>query len=292
MSEYLTFIEEHKGLSVEVDLEKYDLGMPVVLIEARNVRPDNYEIANLVRFSKVYSWNRRFLELLPESVLGEHINGFPLFDNLFWMDSFLPLEQRINGICLIARKMGRNTEGDISQAREIIFEQIEGLVKHAYGKIPFCGEHYRGPIGSLEKETYPSSLAKLKKLNEYKFNLCLENCYHELWSYDYITEKIFDCFKAKTVPVYLGCYNVEEHIPSELFIDLRRFRSIKELSEYLVQFPDDLFIKMTEMAYEWVQRSTWGDIRRLRNQFADYRQGSPSRGDGGVKMFSDYRLII
>ena len=65
MSEYLTFIEEHKGLSVEVDLEKSDLGMPVVLIEARNVRPDNYEIANLVRFSKVYSWNRRFLELLP-----------------------------------------------------------------------------------------------------------------------------------------------------------------------------------------------------------------------------------
>jgi|GEM_PF-4144563 len=55
MSEYLTFIEEHKGLSVEVDLEKSDLGMPVVLIEARNVRPDNHEISNLVRFKKIYS---------------------------------------------------------------------------------------------------------------------------------------------------------------------------------------------------------------------------------------------
>jgi hypothetical protein len=55
MSEYLTFIEEHKGLSVEVDLEKYDLGMPVVLIEARNVRPDNHEISNLGRFKKIYS---------------------------------------------------------------------------------------------------------------------------------------------------------------------------------------------------------------------------------------------
>lgn len=278
MSEYVSFIEEFPGLSVEVTAEKFDRGMPVVLIEARNVRPDNYDIRNLTRFSKVYSWNRRFLDLLPNSILSERIGGFPLFDNYFWLEHFIPVERRINGICLIARKMARNIEGDISHAREVVFDQIRGIQKHAYGKIPFCGEHFRGTIGASGKETYPSSLAKLQKLNEYKFNLCFENCFHELWSYDYITEKIFDCFKAKTVPVYLGCYNIQEHVPPDLFIDLRKYSSIDELSEHLAHFPDDTFTTMTERAYEWVKTCTWGDVQLLRAQLAAYQGSIPSRG--------------
>ena len=274
MSEYLSFIENFPNISVEVNPDKFDRDMPVLLIEACNVRPDNYEVRNLGRYSKIYSWNRRFLSLTSDILPGEAIGGFPLFDNRFWLESFIPIDQRIHGICLIARKMMRNVVGDISHAREVLFEQIKGVHKHAYGKIPFCGDHYIGPIGSSEKETYPSSLAKLRKLNEYKFNLCFENCFHELWSYDYITEKIFDCFRAKTVPVYLGCYNIEEHIPAELFLDFRSYGSIDQLSEHLAYFSDDTFHSMTERAYEWVRSSRWGDVGLLQTQLSSYSQAS------------------
>lgn len=270
MSEYVSFIEDFPGIAVEVCPDKFDKGLPVLLIEARNVRPDNYEVSNLARYSKVYSWNRRFLSILPKSIPSELIQGFPLFDNYSWLDEFRPVSERINGVCLIAKKWKREIEGDLSEAREVVFQHIHGVEKHAYGRVPFCGEFYRGAIGATAKEIYPSSMAKLKKLNEYKFNLCFENCYHELWSYDYITEKIFDSFRAKTVPIYLGCFNIEEHIPPELFIDFRKFRSVAELSEYLREFPDELFTEMTERAYTWVKQSTWGDLARLRRQLAKY----------------------
>lgn len=274
MSEYLAFIEEHSGLSVEFNSQLADRGMPILLVEARNVRPDNYDINNLSRFSKVYSWNRRFLSLLSPSIPTAVVSGFPLFDNHSWLDEFRPIKQRIHGMCLIATKMKRVIEGDISENRETVFAAIEGIEKHAFGRIPLCGEHYRGPIGTTRQDTYPSSLAKLKKLNEYKFNLCFENCYHPLWSYDYLTEKIFDSFRAKTIPIYLGCFNVEELVPTDLFIDFRRFESFEQLSDYLIHFPDDQFVDMTERAYEWVKRSSWGDVARLRQQLAEYRTPS------------------
>ena len=39
----------------------------------------------------------------------------------------------------------------------------------------------------------------------------------------WITEKIFDCFYAGTIPVYLGAPDVARWLPPECFIDMRRF---------------------------------------------------------------------
>ena len=39
----------------------------------------------------------------------------------------------------------------------------------------------------------------------------------------YMTEKIWDSFKAKTVPVYWGASNIEEYVPKNCFIDYRDF---------------------------------------------------------------------
>ena len=70
---------------------------------------------------------------------------------------------------------------------------------------------------------------KLEILRQYKFSLCLENTSFP----GYITEKIFDCFVAGVVPVYLGAPDILNHVPEGCFIDLRRFRNYIELSEYL-----------------------------------------------------------
>ena len=43
----------------------------------------------------------------------------------------------------------------------------------------------------------------------------------------YISEKIFDCFFAGTVPLYLGAPDIEDYIPADTFIDLRQFRELR-----------------------------------------------------------------
>ena len=71
--------------------------------------------------------------------------------------------------------------------------------------------------------------SKSETLAGYRFSLCFENSILKGW----ITEKIFDCFFAGTVPVYWGAPDVEEHIPPECFIDMRGFKDYQDLRTYL-----------------------------------------------------------
>jgi len=107
-----------------------------------------------------------------------------------------------------------------------------------------------GAHGSLVLDTYgvpampvPNycgrTADKQKTLSQYRFSLCLENDAHPLWSRGYVTEKIFDCFYAFTVPVYLGAADIEKHVPPECFIDLRKFSSLNELDAFLSALSDE-----------------------------------------------------
>lgn len=52
--------------------------------------------------------------------------------------------------------------------------------------------------------------------NKYKFVLCIENSYDD----GYITEKIFNCFFANTIPLYKGSKKIKNYINENRFIDL------------------------------------------------------------------------
>ena len=77
---------------------------------------------------------------------------------------------------------------------------------------------YRGRAGS-----------KADTLGGYTFALCFENMVIKGW----ITEKIFDCFYAGTVPVYLGAPDIDAYIPQDCFIDMRDFSDYDALRCYL-----------------------------------------------------------
>jgi hypothetical protein len=79
-------------------------------------------------------------------------------------------------------------------------------------------EAYRGPARS-----------KSATLGAYTFALCFENQVLKGW----ITEKIFDCFYAGTVPIYWGAPDIEDHVSKDCFIDMRQFAGYEELRGYL-----------------------------------------------------------
>jgi hypothetical protein len=52
---------------------------------------------------------------------------------------------------------------------------------------------------------------KRPTLEPYQFSIVLENSRHE----GYFTEKVVDCFVAKTVPIYWGCPDIHKHFNPE-----------------------------------------------------------------------------
>jgi len=70
---------------------------------------------------------------------------------------------------------------------------------------------------------------KIKLLSGFKFSLCFENCVAD----GYITEKIFDCFYARCVPIYLGAPNISDYIDKRCFIDFRDFANYESMISFL-----------------------------------------------------------
>jgi hypothetical protein len=84
--------------------------------------------------------------------------------------------------------------------------------------------------------------SKYEVLSQYRFSLCFENMAME----GYVTEKIFDCFYAGCVPLYLGAKNIQELIPSEAYVDCRQFSSWEALSAHVMNMSAQQFEDMRQ----------------------------------------------
>ena len=101
---------------------------------------------------------------------------------------------------------------------------------------------------------YPSYRGKITSkreiLKRYKFSICYENA-RDIPGY--ITEKLFDCFFAGCVPVYLGAPNVTDYIPEDCFIDKRKFSDYSGLFDYLNQMPEDDYLEYVHAIEEFMK---------------------------------------
>jgi hypothetical protein len=87
------------------------------------------------------------------------------------------------------------------------------------------------PLRTAVRQAYRGlANPKLETIGGYRFAICFENSILEGW----ITEKIFDCFYAGTVPIYWGPPDIERWIPPSCFIDMRQFRDYEQLREFLL----------------------------------------------------------
>lgn len=92
--------------------------------------------------------------------------------------------------------------------------------------------HYKHP----NHNTYRGRVKdKIQKLSHYKFSICYENM-HNIKGW--VSEKIFDSFKASCIPIYWGASNINDFVPADCFIDMRG-RSYDDLLARLVSFKQD-----------------------------------------------------
>lgn len=85
-----------------------------------------------------------------------------------------------------------------------------------------------GKCGELNCSRGGDSCYKMLDV-KYKFYLSFENSFCS----DYVTEKFFRILPIDVVPVVLGAADYKAYAPEETFIDVRNFRSPKDLAKYL-----------------------------------------------------------
>ncbi len=96
--------------------------------------------------------------------------------------------------------------------------------------------HYGRFMKNTELANDQGRKSKKEVIDRYKFVIAFENSCCP----DYVTEKFFDAFVSRSVPVYLGAPNVDEYAPGDhCYINVRDYASPEELAEHLTLLVQD-----------------------------------------------------
>lgn len=202
--------------------------IPAVLFlcEPASVLPNNYVRRYHKVFKHIYTWH----------------DG--LVDNKKYFKRFIPsmkpmIEDKVpfsrKKLCvLINSNKFSSYKGELYSARR---NAITFYQKHHPTEFDLYGHGWDKCKESVYKGTAQN---KTTTLNNYKFCICYENTANQP---GYITEKIFDCFAARCIPIYWGAPNITAYIPENCFIDRRNFSSDEAVYKYIKSIPEETFNK-------------------------------------------------
>ncbi len=124
------------------------------------------------------------------------------------------------------------------------------------------------------KNIFGSAWNKRVALNDYRFSFCSENSIQK----NYISEKFWDVVLTDTVPIYLGCSNIDEYIPSDYYINLNQYGNdidvmndlicdITKNSETLYKLYEPKIKELKRMLFNDERFNLWIKIKNLINDF-------------------------
>lgn len=110
--------------------------------------------------------------------------------------------------------------------------------------------------------------AKMKFLNDYKFNLCFENSSHA----GYTTEKLYEAYMFGTVPIYWGSTTIECDFNPKAFLNWHDYQDDDAFMEAIIEV--DTKPELYEQMYMEPLFNSWKepynkylDMNRFRNWF-------------------------
>lgn len=171
---------------------------------------------------------------------------------------FWSRKERLNRIVMI-----NGNHKPVSRDSELYSTRIEALAALAvFGKVDLYGRgwerwwsrnamwlpywRHRKMLMSIYKG---SCISKYEVLSQYTFALCFENMAMK----GYITEKIFDCLYAGSIPLYLGAKDISDLIPEEVYIDCRKFATWAEMHDRVMGMSDTEIRSMREAGRAFIQ---------------------------------------
>jgi hypothetical protein len=167
-------------------------------------------------FSRVYTWDDSLVD--GKTHFKFH---YPVWVPM--IEEITPFEEK--KLCtLVASNLKSRYEHELYSER---IEAIRFFEQRGEEGFEFYGRRWNPAEYKSYRGTIEDKIGTIKK---YRFNICYENT---KGAPGYITEKIFDCFAAGTIPIYWGASNVEEYIPKDCYIDRTAFSSLEDLYHFM-----------------------------------------------------------
>jgi hypothetical protein len=250
---YISKKKNHKINNVA--LSWYGLKNPtkedsIFVLEPMCVHPKDYDIQYLKNFKHVFAWADSYFKKTPikETLIPvnhPNIIGKPNAEEL--ISKWKPWSERKDDVVIVANRKSSTHSSQIYNLRTVLgdfFHTRTGFNMKWYGQ-------------SRPNKPYSVGMIKdkISMLNETKFTICSENCYHPDFSHNYFSEKMMHAWMAGCVPIYMGCHNIDELFPKSTYIDLRKYveksgKSIKinynELYKIIKNFTESDYNKMME----------------------------------------------
>lgn len=251
----IIFVDYPSNFKKELRLAKC-LKKPLYLIslESEIVNSKSHNSWYHSGFRSVFTWHEGLVARDPKKYKKIYYSFSPEMDKF----SKTPTSERKFAVMVVGNKRAPLQKGELYSERKSIIDYFHSrpqyefdLYGHGWDDVPlyisavsrilnkfkFIGRRFHS-IPDCYKGTVRD---KIKTLSDYNFAFCYEN---NEGSSGYITEKLFDAFLAGCIPIYRGEKDILKYIPSDTFIDARRFSTIAELVDWLAHFDSDAVTQM------------------------------------------------
>lgn len=205
--------------------------------ESPIINQKGHDVTTLDKFDKVFTYNKN----MPNSIELNYCTNLRNFKTV-------PFIEKTILVNLIASNRYDNHPNELYSYRRKLIDDLtvanldfklygkqwhdaippKNLIEKILNKLGLSKYVYNAPnsfCGSLE--------SKSDVLSSSLFTICIENCKNDRY---YVSEKIFDALQNCSVPLYLGCEQIDDILPKGTYVDLRRFENNIELISYIRSF--------------------------------------------------------
>lgn len=166
---------------------------------------NNHIINNHHHFDYVFTYEQEVLDSIPNGVLFEYGTKWVHIDEY----EFKPKEFSVSTIC------GHKTITENHRLRQKLWYKQDKI------KIP--KKFFLSRLGGVDNFNDNPILGERKEpLFDSMFHICIENVSKS----NFFTEKLIDCLLCKSIPVYVGCPNIESYFDLNGFIIANSFNDV------------------------------------------------------------------
>lgn len=190
----------------------------ILVIEPKCIIGQDYDIPTVNKYNKIFTWATRAFEntSVSNKIIEINLPSISHTDPKYLREHWIGWKDKTDEIIFIANN---KTSDHPSELYSLRIKLADYLHKHSALKVSWYGYTY------LPKPYYKGNLAgdkKIDTLRRAKFSVCCENSYDAIFSHNYFSEKLPDVCLAGTIPIYMGCYNIDEfNVPP--YVDLRKY---------------------------------------------------------------------
>lgn len=190
-----------------------------------------------------------------------------------------PQGNRLCDVVMVLGDKSSDVAGEIYSLRREVAEWFHAeswLHLDVFGVPPFEG--LANYYGSLSPDIFKPTIS------QYRFNVCWENMYCRFWTPGMLSKRLIYCLETRTVPVYLGCADIEEHVPMECMVDCRAFKTYSELEARLSSMTEVEYAATIDAIDTWLAE---GHLREFSAHRLYEALVARAAGPDGFELFDD-----